>query len=435
MQRPAARSQEVRSAGSVRSVVTINLSAGPPRWRHRTVMDTAGHSGAFPPTSGVEATDRPRSESEIPTVRSQTEELEENYIFPSQAQGVRASSPPGGPSSLPAVRNARHVSSDEMQRGQNGENEIPPEHRVPVQGSGNPDTPQPGASGSTRTTTQNHRHVPPVRGQTTTSQSRVSMQRPHRSIDDSATNASNMRSTASRGGRPNGQSLPPSTDDRQRLRNVPPVRMLSIPPPYSLFVQKVREQMEKEWSERFMAARKEDGAPIYRQTKHFFPTPDLEKSKLILKNDRETVSKFIQFITGHGWLKRHAAIIARSGGDMTADALCSLCGEKEETPIHLIEECDAIYWDRDAIFCRKDNPLKYGQPGYLLQWSVRKLEHFFKIDKIRRLLERASGRPPDREDDAAGHDDDDDGVGHGGGTPPPPQARDQQDDDEDDLLI
>ena len=52
---------------------------------------------------------------------------------------------------------------------------------------------------------------------------------------------------------------------------------------------------------------------------------------------RLEAGKLIQFVTGHGWLKRHLRITGEG-----TDDLCTLCGENPEEPGHLFWHCSVL---------------------------------------------------------------------------------------------
>ena len=117
-----------------------------------------------------------------------------------------------------------------------------------------------------------------------------------------------------------------------------------------------------------------------RQTRHFFPTgprPDFCKELIALP--KIVLSQMIQILTGHTYLKRHQAIIDDSDRQRViealrttdedeypnadkdgnaiidaADPICSRCKEGDETPLHLLSECEALGTLRKDIFGRED---------------------------------------------------------------------------------
>jgi len=90
--------------------------------------------------------------------------------------------------------------------------------------------------------------------------------------------------------------------------------------PYFHLVNLVQSRNEKIWMARWMGERRDDGRPLYRQTKHFFPCPDKDK-------------------------ERHNSLVNRD-----EDNKCSLCEQGEETLIHLIHECDPFHMESIQYF-------------------------------------------------------------------------------------
>ena len=88
---------------------------------------------------------------------------------------------------------------------------------------------------------------------------------------------------------------------------------------------------------------------------------------------RPIVSQLVQIITGHTYLKRHQAIIdeaerqriieangfdnADDDGNAIIDApdpKCTRCNDGEETPLHILSECDSLATLRKDVFGRED---------------------------------------------------------------------------------
>ena len=92
-----------------------------------------------------------------------------------------------------------------------------------------------------------------------------------------------------------------------------------------------------------------------RQTRMFFPHLRPEFSFDLVNTHREIYSMLVQLITGHNYAKRHQFIIDSSNGLVHPVfdkhlALCSLCGEDEESSLHLLAECSALANLRLSIF-------------------------------------------------------------------------------------
>ena len=121
-----------------------------------------------------------------------------------------------------------------------------------------------------------------------------------------------------------------------------------------------------------------------RQTKLWFAVPDKMKSSLLMKHNRKEVGLFIQFITGHGWLNRHVALLDQALDTETSieRSRCRLCLEEEETPVHLVCQCFALTVERVGIFgaCNSaEHPPASWSPGQLLRFlKVPQINEMFK---------------------------------------------------------
>ena len=107
----------------------------------------------------------------------------------------------------------------------------------------------------------------------------------------------------------------------------------------------------------------------------------------------------VQLLTGHTHLKRHQAIIddserqriiAVTGGNADSngnaiidapDASCSLCQAGEETPLHLLSECDAVATLRKDTFGREDLVVRGSVPDFS-DIPLHKLVSFFKDARL-----------------------------------------------------
>jgi hypothetical protein len=158
-----------------------------------------------------------------------------------------------------------------------------------------------------------------------------------------------------------------------------------VPPPYSHLVNIVTKGVEKLWSDKWMEAKKVDGSPLYRQSKYFFKTPNKQKAYNLLRTDRHTLGKAIQFITGHSFLKRHVGLLAQAKDPtLTPDITCRLCKKGEETPFHLVMECEELFVERRRLFRQQpDNPT---DPDCTVRWRASALIRFVNLDVINQML-------------------------------------------------
>ena len=141
-----------------------------------------------------------------------------------------------------------------------------------------------------------------------------------------------------------------------------------------------------------------------RQTRHFFPLgPRVAFSKSILALPRQIVGQLVQVLTGHTHLKRHQAVIddtermrylealqwdnADDDGNAIIDApdpKCSRCNNGDETPLHLLAECDPMATLRLRIF-GKEKLVAPGETPDFSDLPVYQLISFFREAKFETL--------------------------------------------------
>ena len=118
--------------------------------------------------------------------------------------------------------------------------------------------------------------------------------------------------------------------------------------------------------------------PCAYQTKQWFPTPSRRVE--ITKFGRPTLGYFIQFLTGHGWFRRHRVKIDEDS------SLCRFCNSALEDPDHLWSSCRIFDGVRHAIKqeCKEDDTIvSFSKP---FVWSVTQLIRFFRDPKMIELL-------------------------------------------------
>ena len=118
--------------------------------------------------------------------------------------------------------------------------------------------------------------------------------------------------------------------------------------------------------------------PYAYQTKQWFPTPSRRME--IIKFGRPTLGFFIQFLTGHGWFRRHRSKIDEDS------SLCRFCNSALEDPEHLWSSCRTFDGVRYAIRqeCKADNSIvSFSKP---FVWSVTQLIRFLRDPKMVELL-------------------------------------------------
>ena len=126
-------------------------------------------------------------------------------------------------------------------------------------------------------------------------------------------------------------------------------------------------QINEQWSE----------LPGCKQTKAFFPRQDKQFSKHLLNLSRSELALMIASITGHDELRYF-----RSKHIPNTDPTCSLCGEEDETFLHLATKCPDVAVRRREVLGTSIVPHHMGN----YPWSLDKLERLLKTPKIRKLV-------------------------------------------------
>ena len=85
--------------------------------------------------------------------------------------------------------------------------------------------------------------------------------------------------------------------------------------------------------------------PTCRQTRLLLPCYYPRLSQMLWKLDRRSLSKMVQFITGHNYLLYHLKNVSKSNTDV-----CRSCDSAPETAWHLLTECPALAVDRMMQF-------------------------------------------------------------------------------------
>ena len=113
--------------------------------------------------------------------------------------------------------------------------------------------------------------------------------------------------------------------------------------------------------------------PKARQSKYFLEGPST-KFKKLTNYGRHSIGRLIQFITGHAFLRRHNNIVAYGSKDNDGNNSCRLCKESvEETPHHIITECDDLTeWRNAYFFTRKLNKYEYN-------WNLYQMTGFLSL--------------------------------------------------------
>ena len=124
-------------------------------------------------------------------------------------------------------------------------------------------------------------------------------------------------------------------------------RRVELPKPSKRSVHSVIDELTfTEWSKRW------ENQPGHRQSKYFLQGPSKSRSIKFMELSREILGRIVRFLTGHAFLKRHNAIVAQGVCPPVGDVSCRICEDPimEETPYHLITECEALcFWRSETM--------------------------------------------------------------------------------------
>ena len=104
-----------------------------------------------------------------------------------------------------------------------------------------------------------------------------------------------------------------------------------------------------------------------RQPREWLLNVDAIKSNELLRQNKPTLSRMVQFISGFNNMRNHTGRITKTA------VTCRLCGEDEETGIHL------------AWKCKETAKIRLPK-----KWEVKVLRDFIEQDKICYLLDNRS---------------------------------------------
>ena len=141
-----------------------------------------------------------------------------------------------------------------------------------------------------------------------------------------------------------------------------------------------------------------------RQTRHWFPLgPRPKFSDELMKLPKILLGQMIQIITGHTYLQRHQAIIDESERQRiiaannydnadddgyaiidAPDPSCTRCKMGEETPLHLLTDCNSLATLRQSIFGTPDLIERGAIPDFS-HLPLHKVVSFFRDAKFKTL--------------------------------------------------
>ena len=94
-----------------------------------------------------------------------------------------------------------------------------------------------------------------------------------------------------------------------------------------------------------------------------------------MQNSREVLGQLIRFITGHAFLRRQNAVVFHGVSPPPGDITCRLCEApfSEETPHHLITECEALcLWRSETLGAYELDEFPVWDPRNLVQFIKHK---------------------------------------------------------------
>ena len=187
--------------------------------------------------------------------------------------------------------------------------------------------------------------------------------------------------------------------DTAAMEGFPVTDIDDVPVPYSQLKILVDQAIIRLWTDKWKGECWGDGRPKYRQTRHWLSVPNKIKSYELIKLDRDKLGKCMQFITGHAHMNRHQNLVDSVAGlddrEVTPPT-CRLCGQGEETPLHLATDCDEIIFDaRNILGCLGIYP-NPRDPRICLKWGVEKLVQFLNLPILQPLL---GGKAEEEEED------------------------------------
>jgi ribonuclease HI len=134
--------------------------------------------------------------------------------------------------------------------------------------------------------------------------------------------------------------------------------------------KELKENMISKWTERWPSS--ED----FRQTKVWYPSPELLKSDQLMKYAPSVVGQIARFLSGFAFLLRQSTIVDQSRSPPLGDVSCRLCGEDDETPIHLICDC------RHFITHRLNTIGVHQMPEKNPSWDMESMVKFLQLEEI-----------------------------------------------------
>jgi ribonuclease HI len=106
-----------------------------------------------------------------------------------------------------------------------------------------------------------------------------------------------------------------------------------IPVPKSWIKGKIKMYVHDEWKQRW------EGIQEARQTRIFFPEPNIRKSKKLMSYDKQTCGKMFRWISGHSFHRYHNYL---TDPERFGSSMCRACREEREETSHLFAFCGGL---------------------------------------------------------------------------------------------
>ena len=137
---------------------------------------------------------------------------------------------------------------------------------------------------------------------------------------------------------------------------------------------------QEEWSNwsNYWSSTENCSQPYAAQTKLWIPNVDANRE--LTKFGRPTLGELIQFITGHGWFRRHRSKI--DGVPIT----CRFCkSAATEDPAHIWSNCRSFEQTRLAIRqeCEKETDVSFNIP---FVWTVKHVIQLIRVPILADVL-------------------------------------------------
>ena len=146
----------------------------------------------------------------------------------------------------------------------------------------------------------------------------------------------------------------------------------NIPAPSKRSINSVVENLSlQKWTRQW------ENNPECRQSKYFIHGPSKRRAEHLLRHSKDVLGRMVRFLTGHAFLRRQNAIVFHGVNPPPGDVSCRFCEDwqMDETPHHLIVECEALCHWRSATM-----------GGFILdefpEWDVASIANFLSHKEL-----------------------------------------------------